>query len=86
MFADMHHCPLCREFYQDGCSYTTIDGGLTQGDAETFLRGSDEAKRFPVNQDESMSHWAERYGEALYKAIREYKTINKAMYDIKHGK
>lgn len=83
MFSDMHDCPLNKDFHKDNCIYTTIEGGLTDGDATTFAKVSENLSNFPIGENESLSEWSLRYGEPLYKAIREYKPINKAKYDAK---
>lgn len=83
MFSDMHDCPLNKDFYKDGCIYTTIEDGITSGDATTFAKIPENLIAFPVNKNESLSEWSLRYGEPLYKAIRDYKPINKAKYDAK---
>ena len=83
MFNDMHYCPLCDLFNDNGDIYKTVEGGLTQGDGKIFIKYSPAAKDFPIRDDEDLSQWAERHGEPLYQAIREYKPINKAKYDAK---
>ncbi len=83
MFSDIAMLPLCKEFYKDGCMYAAVDGGLTLGDADTFSKVPDHLERFPPVSGESVGEWAERHGEPLYQAIREYKPINKAKHDAK---
>ena len=76
--------PLHSKFYKDGSIWSTIEGGLTQGDAVKFIKNSDNYSKYPtlkdmdnntVNGVETMSDWFDRYGRELEKDIREF--VNK---------
>lgn len=64
--------PLAKKFYKDGCIWTTVDGGLTQGDAMRFIKKSGKSKNYPIEPNQKFADWVADGGLDLENDIREF--------------